>query len=99
MTLFEIQWKEFNATLSDEELETFKIDPKELNPTLSTNYRNGIALFAVRTNEDEGYCAKKQVDGPNFERTQALLHKPYMINKLYNNYNPVLKYCTVQLIK
>jgi len=55
MALFEIQW---NATLSDEELETFKIDPTELNPALSTNYRNGIALFAVQQTNKEGYCAK-----------------------------------------
>ena len=96
MTLFEIQW---NANATDEELETFKIDPRELQPTLSTNYRNGIALFAVRQTDEEGYCAKNQVDHSNSERTQALLHKPYMINKLYNNYKPVLKYCTVQLIK
>ena len=55
MTLFEIQW---NANATDEELETFKIDPRELQPTLSTNYRNGIALFAVRQTDEEGYCAK-----------------------------------------
>ena len=55
MTLFEIQW---NANATDEELETFKIDPRELQPTLSTNYRNGIALFAVRQTDEDGYCAK-----------------------------------------
>ena len=55
MTLFEIRW---NANATDEELETFKIDPTELNPSLSTNYRNGIALFAVQQTNKEGYCAK-----------------------------------------
>lgn len=55
MTLFENQW---DATLSADQLETLKIDPEELNPTLESQYREGIALFPVKQTTDSGYCAK-----------------------------------------
>ena len=35
-----------------------KIDPKEEHPILSTDYRDGIALFAVKQTSLEGYCVK-----------------------------------------
>ena len=45
------------AQISNDESES-KIDPKELNPTLKSDYKYGIALFAVQQTDYEGFCAK-----------------------------------------
>jgi len=60
LTLFEIDWNTYvyNASLSEEEQESYKIDPTELNPALRKDYRDGIALFAVQQTNKDGYCAK-----------------------------------------
>ena len=52
LTLFEMEWE--NKGL----LKGNKIDPKEEHPILSTDYRDGIALFAVKQTSLEGYCVK-----------------------------------------
>jgi len=65
MTLFEINWEKVAPHISDEmsdemlqQLEPLKIDPDEEHPILSTDYRDGIALFAVKQTTREGYCVK-----------------------------------------
>ena len=58
MTLFEIEWNTHVYNATDEELESYKIDPTELNPALRKDYQDGIALFAVQQTNKDGYCAK-----------------------------------------
>lgn len=65
MTLFEMGWEKVAPHISDEmsdemlqQLEPLKIDPNEEHPILSTDYRDGIALFAVKQTSLEGYCVK-----------------------------------------
>ena len=65
MTKFEMGWDKVAPHISDDmsdemlqELKPLKIDPNEEHPILSTDYRDGIALFAVKQTSRAGYCVK-----------------------------------------